>query len=221
MLNNQLKGVAVLIRDDFEFEVLKSISDQDGNFIFLNVKTTFGTINLKNINNPKSGQAVLKICEDLDLLDIYRYFYQTTHRYTWRKKNPLKQARLYFFLVSHGMTDLVYNCDIKAGYRSDHSFLFLDFTVNKFSMGKGIWKLNNSLLKNKSYVDLINNVIKQEAMGCALPVYKVQYIESNWGKILFTIDDDLFLETLFLRIRGESIKFSSHLKKNIWKKKRQ
>ena len=93
------------------------------------------TFNYKHINNPKSRQAVLKICEDLDLLDIYRYFYPTTHRYTWRKKNPLKQARLDFFLVSRAMTDLVYNCDIKAGYRSDHSILFLDITVNKFSMG--------------------------------------------------------------------------------------
>ena len=111
------------------------------------------------------------------------------------------------------MTDLVYNCDIKVGYRSDHSILFLDITVNKFSMGKGIWKLNNSLLKNKSYVDLINNVIKEEAMRYAVPVYKVQYIKSNWDKIFFTIDDDLFLEILFLCLRGESIKCSSHLKK--------
>ena len=47
------------------------------------------TFNYKHINNPKSRQAVLKICEDLDLLDIYRYFYPTTHKYTWRKKNPL------------------------------------------------------------------------------------------------------------------------------------
>ena len=33
------RGVAILICDDFEFEVLNSVGDQDGNFIFLNVKT--------------------------------------------------------------------------------------------------------------------------------------------------------------------------------------
>ena len=75
--------------------------------------------------------------------------------------------------------------------------------------------MNHSLLKNKSYVDLINNVIKEEAKRYAVPVYKVlvQYIERNWDHIVFTIYDDLVLGILFSRIRGESIEFSSHLKR--------
>ena len=35
----------------------------------------------------------------------------------------------------------------------------------------------------------------------------------NYKNLVFTIDDDLFLELLFLRIRGETIKFSSSQKK--------
>ena len=45
----------------------------------------------------------------------------------------------------------------------------------------------------------------------ALPVYLLDYIKDN--DITFKIDDDTFLEMLFLRIRGETIKFSSYLNK--------
>ena len=47
----------------------------------------------------------------------------------------------------------------------------------------------------------------------ALPVYHINFLLGNYKNLVFTIDDDLFLELLFLRIRGETIKFSSSQKK--------
>ena len=111
------------------------------------------------------------------------------------------------------MIDLINQCYIKAGYQSDHSIVFLEIAENKFQIGKGIWKFNNSLLKNKDYLDLINRIIDEEIINYALPIYNVNFLKENYKNICFTIDDDLFLELLFLRIRGETIKFSSFLRK--------
>ena len=50
-------------------------------------------------------------------------------------------------------------------------------------------------------------------MKYALPVYNMAHITANNSNIDLTISYDLFLETLLMRIRGETIKFASHLKK--------
>ena len=47
------------------------------------------------------------------------------------------------------MIDIIHKCDIKPGYRSDHSFLEMHITIKPFKRGKGIWKFNNNLLYQK------------------------------------------------------------------------
>lgn len=58
------------------------------------------TMNYKRINNPKAQVEVHKLMETLDLIDIFRENNPTLRRYTWRKRNPIKQGRLDFFLIS-------------------------------------------------------------------------------------------------------------------------
>ena len=41
-----------------------------------------------------------------------------------------------------------------------------------------------------------------------------QFLKQIPSNITFTIDDDIFLEMLFLRIRGNTIKYASSLKKH-------
>ena len=112
------------------------------------------------------------------------------------------------------MTDIVDNCMIRPSYRLDHSIVELDIIMNNFEIGKGIWKLNVSLLKNIDYINLINNLIDEEKHKYALPVYNPDYLKNTYKNVTFTIDPDLFLEMLYLRIRGKTIKFASLLKKN-------
>ena len=111
------------------------------------------------------------------------------------------------------MTDLIDKCDIKAGYRSDHCIVSMDMVFNNFSICKGIWKFNNSLLKNKDYLKLINEIIEDEIIKYAVPVYQIEFLKNNFNNIMFTVDNETFLEVLILRIRGETIKFASCLKK--------
>ena len=133
------------------------------------------THNYKRVNNPRTRTSLLGIKADLDLIDIYREFYPNTKRYTWRKHNPLKQARLDYFLVSNTLSDIVPRCSIKPGYRSDHSIIMMEFELNKFKMGKGIWKMNNSLLKNSEYLKTINNAIPEEIIKNTIPVYDMNF----------------------------------------------
>ena len=173
------------------------------------------TCNYRHINNPKARQAVLDIMRENDLSDIYRELHPNTKRYTWRRRNPVKHARLDLFLASSNILDITNNCEIRISYRSDHSVIELDLMLNQFSRGKGLWKFNNSLLECPDYLNLINNVIEEEKLKYAVPVYDLSYLENNCAKFEMTIGHDLFLETLLLRIRGETIKFASVQKKNI------
>ena len=73
---------------------------------------------------------------------------------------------------------------------------------------------NTSLLKKPEYIVKINNVILNEVLQYAIPIYSSTYLKNpeNYKDISLKIDEDLFLETLLLRIRKETIKFSSTMK---------
>ena len=170
--------------------------------------------NYTSLNNPRARNVVLNIIHDFGLVDLYRYFHPDEKRYTWRRRNPLKQSRLDYFLVSSSLTDLVDKIDIKPGYKSDHSMIHLDLTISKFKMGKGTWKFNTRLLKDNDYLILIKKCIQEEYQRYATPVYDPQYIKSEtYDNITLTIDYDLFLEAILLRLRGETIKFACRKKK--------
>ena len=168
------RGVAILLNNDFEYEVLETKLDSEGNYICLTLKISDWTLNImtiyapnndspefftevqkiiqenetdyniicgdynlvldaiidsynyKHINNPNAGSAVLNMMTDLNLSDIYRELNPTCKRYTWTKRNPIKQGRLDFFLITNTMADLIKECDIKAGYRLDHFIITMD-----------------------------------------------------------------------------------------------
>ena len=61
---------------------------------------------------------------------------------------------------------------------------------------------------------MINKAIKDIKIEYAVPVYTYEYLnaDNDWD-IQFTIDDNLLLEMLLLKIRGTTISYSSSLKK--------
>ena len=80
-------------------------------------------------------------------------------RYTWRKRAPLKQARLDYFLISDAMLPTVNKSSIEGSYRSDHSMIILELSFIQFKKGKPLWKHNNSLLYDEDYLKIINGKI--------------------------------------------------------------
>ena len=92
--------------------------------------------------------------------------------------------------------------------------IILDISFVQFQKGKPLWKYNNSLLNDKDYIEIINNKIDEVKKQYALPVYDMDQINNiPDDQIQFVINDQLFLETLLMELRGKSISYSSYKKK--------
>lgn len=98
-----------------------------------------------------------------DLTDIWRNKHPDSNTFTWKKPNinSLVMSHLDFFLVSRDFALTTNSVEIKTRYISDHSrvVLNLDFSENK--RGKGYWKFNNTHLRDKNFVELINQKIQK------------------------------------------------------------
>ena len=133
--------------------------------------------NYKNVNNPNARQKVIELIEDNDYVDVYRQSHPDTLRYTWRKKNPLKQSRLDFFLISGNLLSSVSSSSIEPSYRSDHSIVTLCLKFNDFIRGKGFSKFNNSLLYDEEFLTSIKTVIQNVKKQYAVPIYNFDNLE--------------------------------------------
>ena len=172
------------------------------------------SLNYINVNNPRARDVLLQTMDKYSLVDSFRHFNKNTKRYTWRRKNPQKHARLDYCITTANFLDKISTSEIISGYRTDHSICRIKIMLNKFKRGNGTWKLNASLLKDLDYLNKINNAIIEVTTEYALPVYNENFLKTNFNKdIQYTISESLFLEMLLLRIRGESISFSSYSKK--------
>lgn len=169
----------------------------------LTLNQAMDTQNYSNINNPKAKEKVLEMMSDLKLVDYYRVLNPDKRVFTWKKKNPLKQGRLDYILMSENFTNVVEDMYIKSGYRFDHSAVVVEFRLNTFERGRGLWKFNNNLLYDKTYVDKVKNQIQ---------MVKTQYGNSSM-ETECKLNDSLFLEILLMEIRGITISYSSFKKK--------
>jgi exonuclease III len=100
------------------------------------------------------------VCEEFDIVDIWRLLNPNKQSYTWRQGSSatrLKQSRLDYWLISIHMTYDLNMVDIKPSTGSDHSLINLDFYKSDTQeRGPSFWRFNASLLKEQTYVDQIN-----------------------------------------------------------------
>ena len=167
--------------------------------------------NYLRVNNPRAREAVLDMCAEVNLIDIWREQNLDKKQYTWKKIHPFKQARLDFFLISEHLFTEIENSSIEAGYRTDHSAINISLNFQKHTKGSSYWKFNNSLLKDPEYIKIVKNVIKTT---------KEQYStqenpdDISTSELTLSINDQLFFDTLLMEIRGKTISYSSYRKKS-------
>ena len=170
--------------------------------------------NYKHINNPKARDQILENIETLHLTDIWRAFNIDENRYTWRRKSPIKQAHLDYFLISEYLFEDVQDCVIEAGYRSDHSLVMLTLGSLRQKQRNSFWKFNNSLLKDKEYGKVIKETITKIKQQYMIPLYNSENINDiPHSELQFYISDQLWFETLLMEIRGKTILYASFRKK--------
>ena len=73
---------------------------------------------------------------EYDLSAIHRKLHHNRKCYIWRKRNPVKYARLDIFLASN-IFNIANNSESRISYRPDHFAIELDLMLNQFSHGKG------------------------------------------------------------------------------------
>ena len=113
-------------------------------------------------SNDKYTEDLVELMETNNLLDIWRILNPDSKRYTWRGMTRSGQAhsRLDYFLISSNMIYDLSKASISPSIRSDHSIISISFKlIDSVERGRGFWKFNGSLLKDKQYVDMINQVI--------------------------------------------------------------
>lgn len=135
------------------------------------------------------------------------------------EKKSIKQARLDFFLISDTLSTMNPIITHNNSYRSDHSPVTLQFKLNEFVRGRGFWKFNNSPLYDKEYVDIVKKIIHSVKIEYSCLIYNRKNIETiKLDDIQFTINDQLFLDTLLMEIRGKTISYSSFKKRKMLEK---
>ena len=179
--------------------------------------------NYKNVNNPKAQEKVIEIMEEMRLVDIWREMNPETLQYTWRRARPLQQSRLDFFLISETLLSFVKDSKILYGYRSDHSFVSVEFEFKKEEKRSNYWKFNSSLLSKESdCTKLIKETITKTKQQYMLPIYNIEKIDdiSN-NDLQFNISDQTFLDVLLMEIRKSVIEYSVKKKKKDGEKEKQ
>ena len=172
------------------------------------------TSNYININNPRAREKVISMKEIYNLIDPFRDLNPDLKRFTWRKKTPLKQSRLDFFLISDSLFSSVQDVQIENSYRSDHSPVVLSLKINDFVKGRGLWKFNNSLLHDPEYVKLIKDKLLDVKDQYSVFVYNRDSLKDiDDLDIEFIIDDQLFLDVLLTEFRGKTISYSTFKKR--------
>ena len=93
--------------------------------------------------------------ESHDLIDIWReqHLFNSVFTHEQRYQSQVIRTRIDFFLVSSWMKDSVIESKILGRFISDHNPIMLRIEFKQAKKGKGLWKLNNSLLQDQNYCD--------------------------------------------------------------------
>ena len=115
---------------------------------------------------------------DFRLVDVWRKRNPKARKFTWFNANFSFGSHLDKFLITKDLLPSVEKCDILPCPFSDHDCVLLAFDVPEgIKYGPGVWKLNNSLLDDEDFCDLIRKAISDHIL------VQSRYFDSicDWG----------------------------------------
>ena len=185
------------------FDKLKTYVQENSEKFFI-IAGDFNTIldvnkdknrGLKNTHS-KCRQLLEDIITENDLIDIWRVQHPEKRQYTWHSSTkPHISSRLDYFLIPSCFNNCSIKSNITAGYRTDHSTVSITLDLSDRKKGPGIFKLNNSILLDKKYQNLMRICIKDT----------VEINKNATPNVLW--------EIIKGTIRNESIKYATYKKK--------
>ena len=118
-------------------------------------------------NNNKAKKEVEDICDEFSMKDVWRIQNGDHREYSWYKTGNIQKAsRIDYALVTGGLDQKVKTTQYLTGIKTDHRAFYMVVDTNLNERGKGFWKLNTSLLKEKEYVETINKEIEKTKVLC-------------------------------------------------------
>ena len=150
-------------------------------------------------NNDKSASWLSGHLQNTGLVDLWREMHPEDSGFTYRKMRPkVMYNRLDYFLTSEETMQYVDRVDIVPGFRTDHSIVSVKLRFHHEKRGPGYWKLNTALLRDKDYVDRINNLL-EIMLGQEGNTYKTH--SEQW-------------EVMKLAVRGSTIQYAARKQKS-------
>lgn len=96
------------------------------------------------------------LMEKLALVDIWRHKHPDLKQYTWHSsQKPPIFCRLDYFLLSDNLLNITVRSEHISSYKSDHSIVSLELDFVNIERGPGYFKLNNSLILDPEYQQII------------------------------------------------------------------
>ena len=143
----------------------------------------------------KRVEGFKKLQKHFHLIDIWRKMFPSKKQFTWRQLSLNIFSRLDYWLVSDLFWCYVHTADIKPLPICDHCAVTLSLNPSTSSRGYGIWKINNSLLKDEVYKRNMINVLTK---------FKLENIKMN---------PQVKWDMCKIRIKEYTIKYSKNLQK--------
>ena len=114
---------------------------------------------------PRNYRNLLMTPMDIfNLIDIQRIHHPKLCKFTYASKAIGMKSRIDFFHLAKNLTISVKKTEIYLSIAPDHDAIYLSLSGSCESpRGLGLWKLNNTLLKDEEYVEWVqtySNTVK-------------------------------------------------------------
>ena len=147
--------------------------------------------------NYRNG--LVSLMQQLNMIDIYCALHPNTRTYTYKSKSLKLKSRIDFFLIPKQLLNSTKKVETRSSIVPDHKAIYLCLQIDQtFKQGPGNWKFNNTLLKDKEYVNLIKN---------SFPSIQEKYHDVE--------NKQLYWELLKMEIRSKTISYSKTKKREL------
>ena len=136
-------------------------------------------------NNHRAHSAILEMCEEYMLSDVWRTRNEHTRRYSW-SRGGRTASRIDYALVSKGIEQEIENTCYLQSILTDHSAFYLSIQDRSSSRGAGYWKMNTSILENEEHKISIAEELQKliNASAGKRAVDRWEYIKSKIAKYI-------------------------------------
>jgi exonuclease III len=111
----------------------------------------------KKVEVDHFNDFIQRLC----IVDVWRSLHSNEKDFTWNRFNPFIARRLDYCLLSTDMLSSVVTCEHSVIPNTDHKVVVLELNNTNFVRGPGYWRFNNSFLKDKTFVQSMNELLEE------------------------------------------------------------